>query len=1038
MRSKFILAAFGAMACGDQKFTAVNAEPDVDITSHTNGDEVGEGQATLFVGVVDDADDPESELLATWTAGERVVCERLPVTDWGETTCEMSLHMRETDVSLFVEDPRGSTGGDGVRLNVLATDAPSVEMLSPTEEGRYYSDHPVHLEALASDAEDFAVDLHVEWVGEEAGALDVPANPDSDGFIRDTANLSEGTHNLRVTVTDTSGKFGDDVVQIDVSGPNRAPSCEWLAPSDGTVLVWGEPVTLSGSVSDPDVPADWLTVQWSSDRQGALGTSTPGSDGVVSLTASGLEKAAHTLTLTAVDEVGASCTAERALVVTARPAVSIVRPVGEVLYYSDHPVSLEGTVVDEEDAPDSLSAQWESDAAGVLPIAGDVSFEGLSVGDAWLASGVHILTLTGTDADGISATDSSAITVRGPNQVPTCSLLSPVSGAGGDEAATVALSGAVGDADVGPEALSVEWVSDRDGTLGFSTPGSDGSASMTAGGMTVGTHTISMVVTDEVGASCVDNTDFTVGRAPLVSIGSPVDGSTVNQGQTVTFLGTVSDPDESATGLAVAWESDRDGALHEASPDSSGLSVFTAGSLTVGVHTITLSATDSLGLHATAVAVLTVNGLPTAPSIRITPDPARTTDSLGVVFDVASVDPEGDAITHRFEWFQDGVPMGEMGTVGSALTAKDQTWEVRVTPMDAGGDGASATAARLIVNSTPVIDSVVIGPDPLTTNEDAVADIAVSDPDGDAVTFIHEWTVDGATRGDSSASLSGEEHFDKHQLVVVRAMPMDEESSGEWVTADPVWVQNSVPTAPTIELVPDAPVGGVDPIWCRVREDGVDADGDPIHYSVAWERDAYPYPDVESEDTGMGWVGPLTDDWGGDTVPASDTVPGELWECAVTSWDDEEAGETAVSAVELESVPPGCGDGIVQPGEEVDPPISPFTELSIDPETCRWDFSEVEQLYCYGMCSWAGPPGCDEADADVLCKLIMDNPASEHISYSVTAPLSEAGFPGVYCGYGTMIDTDRGVPDVSWMDASLAAHHGGGGTVIAFPVCTDP
>ena len=46
MRSKVILAAFGAMACGDQKFTAVNAEPDVDITSHTNGDEVGEGQAT--------------------------------------------------------------------------------------------------------------------------------------------------------------------------------------------------------------------------------------------------------------------------------------------------------------------------------------------------------------------------------------------------------------------------------------------------------------------------------------------------------------------------------------------------------------------------------------------------------------------------------------------------------------------------------------------------------------------------------------------------------------------------------------------------------------------------------------------------------------------------------------------------------------------------------------------------------------------------------------------------------------------------------
>ena len=80
MRSSLIVASL-AVACGDQKFTVVNAEPDVMITSHGDGSAVGEGQSTLFIGVVDDADDQEDELVATWIAGERVVCETEIVKD---------------------------------------------------------------------------------------------------------------------------------------------------------------------------------------------------------------------------------------------------------------------------------------------------------------------------------------------------------------------------------------------------------------------------------------------------------------------------------------------------------------------------------------------------------------------------------------------------------------------------------------------------------------------------------------------------------------------------------------------------------------------------------------------------------------------------------------------------------------------------------------------------------------------------------------------------------------------------------------------
>lgn len=1042
MRSSILFASL-AIACGDQKFTVVNAEPDVMITSHGDETEVGEGQSTLFMGVVDDADDEEDELIATWTAGERVVCEGLVVSEWGETSCEMVLHMRETEVSLFVEDPRGSTGADTVRLNVIETEAPTVRILSPEPDGRYYADHPVRLDAMASDSEDFAIDLTVDWIGDEVGALGAPEHPDSDGSIQADVLLSEGSHNLRLTVTDTSGKYATESVLIDVSGPNRAPQCAWVTPPSDTVIVYGEPVALEGEVSDPDVPSDWLSVQWVSDRQGELGRSVPSTEGAVSFTASSLDKAAHTISMIVTDEVGSTCTVDRSIVVSARPAVSILRPVGEALYYSDYPVAVDGLIEDEEDAPDALMASWASDLAGVLDVAPEVDSDGHSTGAVRLDAGVHIITLTGTDADGVIASDSSTITVRGPNLIPTCSLDSPVAGTGADEATPVAFEGTVADDDVGPEALTVEWVSDIDGSLGWSSPTSMGRASMTVAAMSVGTHTVSMMVSDEVGGTCVDNTTVIVGRAPSVAITAPSDGSTVNQGQTVTFLGLVSDADEATSSLSVEWFSDRDGALHAGTPDSAGVSVFTVADLTVGSHTITLTATDSLGLFASTVAVLEVNGLPTAPMVRVTPEPARTTEGLAVAIEADAVDPEGGAVTYRFEWHHGGELRAESGTLASDQTAKGQTWEVRVFASDGLGEGPPGIATRAIINTPPVIERIEIGPDPLTTDALAVPIVTVLDADGDDLTFAHVWTVDEAVAGSDEGALDGLVFFEKHQRIGLSMMPMDDETSGDWVDAEPVWVQNSPPTAPEIELVPESPIGGRDDVWCRVREPGFDADGDPLYYSMVWERDAYPYPEVEVDDTGMAWTGPLTDDWTGDTVPAVDTEPGELWECAVTAWDDEEAGETAVVSVELESPPPGCGDGILQDGEEVDPPLSPFTEVDIDPETCRWDFSEVEQLYCYGMCSWAGPPGCDQSDADTLCKLIMDNPLAvakpyEEGGWVRSPPLSEAGFAGVGCSRGTLIDTDRGVPYVAWMDASIAAHHGGGGEVVAFPDCEVP
>ena len=131
-----------------------------------------------------------------------------------------------------------------------------------------------------------------------------------------------------------------------------------------------------------------------------------------------------------------------------------------------------------------------------------------------------------------------------------------------------------------------------------------------------------------------------------------------------------------------------------------------------------------------------------------------------------------------------------------------------------------------------------------------------------------------------------------------------------------------------------------------------------------------------------------------------------------------------------------CGDSVLDSGEEVDPPPGPHSNVTLDSQTCRWDFSGINQLYCNGGCSWAGGSGCDQADADILCKLKTDNPSSTATSWTATTALNEHGFA---CpGNPTINVTDRGVNvPVYYQDASILGNHGAG-SVIAYPVCTNP
>lgn len=74
---------------------------------------------------------------------------------------------------------------------------------------------------------------------------------------------------------------------------------------------------------------------------------------------------------------------------------------------------------------------------------------------------------------------------------------------------------------------------------------------------------------------------------PTVTITSPADGASFEEGASITFTGTASDPEDGDLSATLDWTSSEDGAL--VLNDNS----FSTSSLSVGVHTITASTEDS-------------------------------------------------------------------------------------------------------------------------------------------------------------------------------------------------------------------------------------------------------------------------------------------------------------------------------------------------------------------------------------------------------------------------------------------------------------
>ena len=173
---------------------------------------------------------------------------------------------------------------------------------------------------------------------------------------------------------------------------------------------------------------------------------------------------------------------------------------------------------------------------------------------------------------------------------------------------------------------------------------------------------------------------------------APAPAEVAVEASTIRFEASVSDASDLATDLSIEWLVDGN-SLGITSADSSGISSTSTSTLTSGLHTLSASVTDTDSLSSTATLDFVVDGLPSSPTVVITPSAASTEDNITATAS-GSVDPEGMPVSYSFDWLKNGQNSGfTSATISASETLKDDIWTVRVTPSDGSYSGPFAEAS---------------------------------------------------------------------------------------------------------------------------------------------------------------------------------------------------------------------------------------------------------------------------------------------------------------------------------------------------------
>ena len=733
MRIHFISIILLLTACRSEKsVVAVNAAPQATIVSPVDGQTVLEGYRIEVRGQVSDANHNAEDLEAAWYYGSQEICAWSTPDSGGGTTCSLIPDLDVDVVTLEVRDPEGAGGVGSVFLDVEGSEAPVVEILSPSVDGVFYTDRLITFEATVTDAEDDADTLDLVWNSGLQGDLELPSSPNASGGVAGAIYLDQGEHFIQLTATDQSGKSTSENLTIMVGPPNSPPSCSIDAPTNGAVGTEGDVVVFEATVSDVDIDADDLLVEWVSDKDGVLGQSNPTSQGTVTFAFGDLSVNTHNISMQVTDELGESCTAGILYTVGTPPEVSILTPTNGETFAEGEVISFSFDVSDLQDQPDEIALDLTLDN---LPYAtlNPASTGIAEMNDVGIPYGVHTLQVTATDTDGLTDTAQLTFTVNGVPTPPVISIV-PSAPYTSDDLSVNILTQSI-DPEGAVVSYGYQWLKNGVAQTGETNP-------TLANGLTTKNDvwTVQVTPTDgQVFGTTIEETVQILNSDPIISNASITPSAGVYNDMSLTCTASVSDLDETVT-PTYTW--------------TVGGQTVTGNPLDLSMYTVMPNDTvtcDVLAVDGDAasasdtIAISIDNRVPTVSSVTVTPS-ILYSDSVATCTH-SSQDLDGQSLTETVEWFNAGTSIGAGITIDlTGLVTRNDAVYCTVSVDDGSGIVSASSTTSFVSNTAPTSPNVVLTStnttgNPVAEEDDLICEVTPvsTDIDGDTLLYTYDW-----------------------------------------------------------------------------------------------------------------------------------------------------------------------------------------------------------------------------------------------------------------------------------------------------------
>jgi len=328
---------------------------------------------------------------------------------------EMSLALFNRN--MYVTNADTYPGGMLTFIEIAAPvgNQPTIDIVSPAQGSTVFGDM-VAVQINATDIEDAAGSLTVEWNLDEGAWQAAPWTGSSYEAIWDTTSFSDGAHAFNARATDSNANTASDSNGVVVS---NVPMVSVVAPTEGATI-FGDMVLVQIDASDAEDAAGSLTVTFDVDGGASVPTTYNSGYYEATLNTTGLSDGAHTINAQATDSRSFVGSDSNNVTVSNLPSLAIVNPADGANVFGQVTVRIDASdAEDDAGGAGSLTVMWDVNGGAAQPatyIVGTGYYEA-NWDTTAVGPGSYTINAQMMDSRGNMASDSNNVMVTPPNSI---------------------------------------------------------------------------------------------------------------------------------------------------------------------------------------------------------------------------------------------------------------------------------------------------------------------------------------------------------------------------------------------------------------------------------------------------------------------------------------------------------------------------------------------------------------------------------------------------------------------------------------------